>query len=135
MHTIEHPIFDLEPDHDKVLWPEDRQDDFTRSFKSEGSLRGVKRLDDGNYAGVLRLAFTVAIVHGLTRGGMYTTRYCFSSLQDCLAAYEGLTSLAQEPEGWIAARPQDKQDRKNSLKAEAERVISLRARGIDPCSF
>lgn len=88
-----------------ILCPPDQQDEFTAWMLSkEGGFRGAKRLPDGTYAGVMKLAFTTAIAMQV-KGLLYGDRYCFDEYGDCLMAFSKLKSHLDEPVGWIASRP------------------------------
>lgn len=93
----------------EVLRPADQQDDFTVWMlkENEGIYIGAKRLPDGTYAGIMRLAFTEAIALGVSRTCPAEKRYCYDrgSFADILIAFDKLTSFEDEPTGWIASRP------------------------------
>jgi hypothetical protein len=91
----------------EALRPAALQDEFTAWMLKEdgGGYIGARRLPDGSYAGVLRLAFTYGLCLGVDRGCPATKRYCFEHIYDCLIAFEQLTSSDDEPVGWVASRP------------------------------
>lgn len=82
-----------------------QQDDFTKWMRSDASFVGAKRLADGTYAGVLPLMFTHAICLGVTPLCAYQKRFCYEDTVVCLHEFSQLTSFDDEPEGWIARRP------------------------------
>lgn len=92
-----------------ILCPADQQDDFTAWMlkENEGIYIGAKKLPDGTYAGVMKLAFTEAICLGVTYDCPATKRYCYDpgSFVDLLAAFDKLTSFNDDPVGWVASRP------------------------------
>lgn len=92
-----------------IMRPADQQDDFTRWMLSEneGIFIGAKRLADGTYAGIMKLAFTEAICLGVTRDIPAEKRYCYepSNFTGMLVAFHRLTSFDDEPTGWRSARP------------------------------
>lgn len=93
---------------DEVLNPTgpDQQDEFTRWLRGpEAQFLGAKRLPDGSYAGVVRLAFTCAICLGPTYEDAYQRRFCYENIQALLHEYQKLTSINDTPEGWVARRP------------------------------
>lgn len=93
----------------ELMRPKDQQDDFTAWMlkENEGIYIGAKRLPDGSYAGIMKLAFTEAICLGVTRDCPAEKRYCFhpSNFTDMLLAFYKLKSQNDEPAGWISARP------------------------------
>lgn len=82
------------------------QDAFTEWMRGEASFIGAKRLPDGTYAGVMSLLFTHAICLGVTPMLAYRKRYCYEDASACLHEYEQLQAFDDEPEGWVARRPQ-----------------------------
>lgn len=120
-NQAEHPLPHGAPvDHIKnVLCPPDRQDDITATLL-EGGYVGAKKLEDGSYAVVQRLFSTAAIGLGVDCFGMINNRYCFKDLQDCLSAWEELKTRNDEPEGWIARRPERPEDK----EAEFQRTLA-----------
>lgn len=90
-----------------ILRPADQQDELTEWLCSEeGGFLGAKRLPDGTYAGVLQLAFTVAVCLGVSRNTVATKRFCFEHpITNCLYAYERITSIKDTPTGWVSSRP------------------------------
>lgn len=93
---------------DEVLNPAGpgAQDEFTDWMRAEASFIGAKRLPDGTYVGVLRLLFTNAICIGVTPVLAYRKRFCYEDTSACLHEYERLQAFDDEPEGWVARRPQ-----------------------------
>lgn len=95
----------------RVMNPPDQQDEFTIRMRSdEMTFRGAKRLEDGTYVGILRLAFTWAICIGTDAWTPAKRRYCFEQLSDCLSEYAKITTGEDVPEGWIARRPKPDSD-------------------------
>lgn len=90
-----------------ILKPPGQQDDFTHWMLTQnlGIYIGAKKLPDGTYAGVMKLAFTDAICLGVTPTDPAQKRYCYSSFADMLVAFHKLTSYSDEPTGWISSRP------------------------------
>lgn len=116
----------------QVLCPPDRQDAITESLLSSGYV-GAKKLDDGSYAVVQRLYSTAAIGLGVDHLGMISNRYCFRNLGDCLAEWEGLKSRSDEPEGWIARRPERPEDKEREFQRSlAEFRAREAAKGNEP---
>jgi hypothetical protein len=96
---------ELSPAVQKILRPADRQDEMTAWLLKEDCYLGAKRLDDGSYAVFMRLAFTHAIALGCDRFS-WLRRFCYSDLNLCLGAFEELKTKDDQPEGWIARRPE-----------------------------
>lgn len=89
-----------------LMNPPDQQDDFTRKLHQwEYGFVGAKRLEDGTYVGLRRLAFTLAICIGVTETDTFKRRYCFSDITLCIDEYVKITTGDDIPEGWIARRP------------------------------
>ena len=86
-----------------VLFPPDRQDDFTDWLRDECGYIGTKRLDDGSYAAIMPLITTIAIAFDVDKTG-YGARYCFEDTATCLAELEQITCRTYVPKGWIAKR-------------------------------
>ena len=86
--------------------PADRQDAFTQWMRTEARFLAAKKLDDGTYAGILPLLFTHAICIGVTEITAYAKRYCFDDGPTCLHEWSKLSQFTDEPEGWIARRPE-----------------------------
>jgi hypothetical protein len=83
-----------------------QQDDFTGWMRSNSArFVGAKRLPDGTYAGVLALMYTYAICLGVTRETAYQKRFCYTDTATCLHEYSQLSSINDEPAGWVARRP------------------------------
>lgn len=97
------PLVSLED----LLNPPDCQDENTDLIRAMGAgvYEGVKRLPDGSYAVLMRLCFTHAIALGVTGSGI-TTRFCYSDRTAILHEWENLQTKDDEPEGWIARRPE-----------------------------
>lgn len=92
-----------------ILRPAAQQDEFTTWMldnEANGGLYiGAKKLPDGTYAGVIKLAFTEAICLGVTRDCAAEKRYCYDQLGNLLIAFHQLKSFNDEPTGWLSARP------------------------------
>lgn len=71
----------------------------------------VRVLPDGTIAGLVELMFTTGLCMGLNETS-WQKRYCFEQRSDAMDALQGLTSLTDEPSGWIARRPQDPCDQR-----------------------
>ena len=123
-------------DHVKLaLCPPDRQDAVTEQLLGpDGGYVGAKRLDDGSYAVVQRLYATAAIGLGVI-DGMITNRYCFSDLNHCLSAWEQLKSQTDEPEGWIARRPERSEDKEREFQRTLAAFRAREALKGDDSSF
>lgn len=95
----------------EVLRPAEQQDEFTAWMlnKDGGAYLGAKRLPDGTYAGILQLAFTYGLCLGVDKGCPATTRYCFPELIDCLHQFDLLVSSDDQPVGWVASRPKQRE--------------------------
>lgn len=66
----------------------------------------IRILPDGTYAGISRLAFTVAVYTGLTDIS-WSRRFCYQNLNDAKAGLEQLEAWNSEPEPvYIARRPE-----------------------------
>jgi hypothetical protein len=89
-----------------LLNPPDCQDEMTARIRAMGGdvYEGVKRLPDGSYAVLMRLAFTHAIALGVDVMG-YSTRFCFEDRTAILHEWENLHTKHDEVKGWIARRP------------------------------
>lgn len=84
----------------------DQQDEFTEWMRSgEAGFAGAKRLPDGSYAGVRPLLYTHAICLGVTRDVAYQKRFCYEDATACLQEYAQLSSVSDEPAGYVARRP------------------------------
>ncbi|MDX9668721.1 hypothetical protein [Pseudomonas sp. P8_250] len=96
----------------EILNPPDQQDDFTAWCRRDDAYQmyGAKRLSDGTYVGVIKLAYTFAICMGVTRESLLEKRYCFRELGDCLHEYSKLNRFEDEPGCWNASRPPAKED-------------------------
>lgn len=123
LNHANHPLPAGAPvDHIKnALCPPDRQDDMTAMLLGPNcGYVGAKKLDDGSYAVVQRLYATAAIGLGVDCFGMISNRYCFEDLHACLSAWEELKTRNDEPEGWIARRPERPEDK----EAEYQRTLA-----------
>lgn len=119
LEGMNHPLknVDSQSPVQKIMNPGDLQDDFTRQIlHPDYGFIGAKRLPDGGYAGMLRLMRTVAIAMDIRDSGCFQRRYCFEDLNSCLAAYEGLKTRDDVPEGWIARRPELPEDAERKHK-------------------
>lgn len=65
----------------------------------------VRRLPDGTIVGLNRLIYTHALYVGLDATS-YRRRYCYENLVDAIGAVQEMTSGEDEPQGWIARRPE-----------------------------
>ncbi len=83
-----------------------QQGEFTEWMRgAQARFIGAKRLEDGSYAGVVRLINTHAICLGVTPGQPFQKRFCFEDISACLHEYSQLKSSHDEPSGWVARRP------------------------------
>jgi hypothetical protein len=123
LNEAKHPLpFGAPVDHIKQsLRPPEQQDEITEYLLGpDCGFVGAKRLEDGSYAVVQRLFATAAIGLGVEQNGMFSTRYCFEDLHACLSAWDELKSCKDEPEGWIARRPERAEDK----EAEYQRTLA-----------
>lgn len=87
--------------------PSEQQDSFTEQLLAEdGGFVLAKKLEDGTYVGVTRLMFTLALCIGITPTTMYVKRFCFNDAAACMEEYANIKTKDDEPEGWIARRPE-----------------------------
>lgn len=115
----------------EVLRPPEQQDEFTKwLLTTDGGYIGAKLLADGEYAGIMNLAFTHGLCIGIDRDGFYMRRYCFQSLQDCLQAFLRVESIDSEPVGWLARRPQYLEAQFNSMHSAPLDGTVIRAAGF-----
>ncbi len=63
-----------------------------------------RQLPDGSWAGLIPLLYTTGLCLGIGEMG-YRYRFCFERREDAMVALENLTSMDDEPTGWIARRP------------------------------
>lgn len=95
----------------EVLRPPDQQDEFTAwMLTKDGGFVGAKKLPDGTYAGVVKLAFTDGICLDITQGGFCGRRFCYDHLGDCLVAFDKIVSKHDDPIGWVASRPKPQEE-------------------------
>lgn len=71
-------------------------------FLDQGYLE-VRKLDDGNYIGLGKLIFTTAIYVDLDAIG-YHKRYCFKDSDVAKREFEKMSSVEDEPTGYLAKR-------------------------------
>jgi hypothetical protein len=69
-----------------------------------------RRLDDGTYIALARLAFTVGLFVGVGPITPYKRRYCFDNLNDAATAFIDMETGDDVPTGWIARRPELPED-------------------------
>lgn len=81
------------------------QDAFTRRMVEQGLFVFCRKLEDGTYIGLCRLAFTVGLCIGITESSMFERRYCYENIGDALFEYDHMTTGKHLPIGWIARRP------------------------------
>lgn len=90
--------------------------------ESAGSYLRYRVLEDGSLAILCRLAFTKAIMVGVTYQEPYERRYCFEDFALAEAEFEALTHKGHVPNGFIATRPPGPQQVPTDSKAwEADR--------------
>jgi hypothetical protein len=77
--------------------------DLLRTVREE--YQWVRVLDDGSIAAVGRLVTTTAVYLGMNRYG-WERRYCYTDLIQALEVLYALKSEDDEPEGWVARRPE-----------------------------
>ena len=70
----------------------------------------VRQLPDGSFAALSSLMFTTGLYLGVSRWG-YERRYCYEDCELAQAAFYALKSEDDDPEGWIARRPETPEDR------------------------
>lgn len=129
-NDADHPLpFGKPVDHIKnALCPPDQQDDMTAQLLSpDCGYLGAKKLEDGSYAVIQRLFSTAAIGLGVDCYGMISNRYCFRDLSDCLAAWDELKSCSDEPEGWIARRPERPEDKEAEYQRSLAKFLAQEA--------
>lgn len=85
--------------------------------ESGGSYLRYRVLDDGSLAILCRLAFTKAIMVGVTDIDPYERRYCFEDFALAEAEFEALTHKGHIPNGFIATRPQGPQQEPTNYEA------------------
>lgn len=97
---------------DNLMNPPGQQDAFTQRMRDEFEFFGAKRLADGTYVGLKRLAFTTAICIGTDEYTPQKRRYCYESgnFTQCIEEFAKLTTGDDTPEGWIARRPKPPSD-------------------------
>jgi hypothetical protein len=78
-------------------------DDKFRLFLIENEYQAARKLPDGTWAGLIRLAFTTGLCIGLTDTG-WTRRFCYENLTDALGALQDLQAWDDEPEPLYVAR-------------------------------
>lgn len=81
-------------------------DEQLEEFRRQNEYRRVRRLPDGSVTFLQDLAFTRAILLGSDVLTSYTRRYCFENRAWADREFALLTSKDDEPEGWIATRPE-----------------------------
>lgn len=91
-------------DIEAILNPPAQQDDFTRDLLEMG-YSAAKRLPDGSYAVLDRLLTTTAICLGVDGTG-WERRFCYQDTAQCIHEWIALQTRHDEPEGWIARRPE-----------------------------
>lgn len=97
------PLYNLEN-------PPDQQDEFTERMRSEFGFFGAKRLADGTYVGLMKLAFATAICIGTDEMTPQKRRYCYTDFTQCIHEFVNITTGDDVPEGWIARRPKPPSD-------------------------
>lgn len=114
-----------------ILRPPDQQDEHTKwMLTTDGGYIGAKLLADDSYAGIMNLAFTHGLCMGVDRDGSYSRRYCFQNFVDCLIEFSKLTSLENEPTGWLARRPQFLESQFNSMHSAPRDGTIIRVAGF-----
>jgi hypothetical protein len=74
-------------------------------IKERGEYEHVRMLEDGTIIGLGRLMYTVALFVNMDLTG-YEKRYCFKDPALAVKAYQTMQKGDDEPEGWIARRPE-----------------------------
>jgi hypothetical protein len=80
----------------------DRDDEMIKLLYREG-YQGVKRLETGQYAGIMRMFYTAGLFVGLDESG-YKTRYCYETMSEATAALLIWDGQGDPPGGWIKAK-------------------------------
>lgn len=74
-------------------------------IKKAWNFHAIRQLEDGTVVAFGPLIFTVAIYIDVYETG-WSKRFCFDDAGLAKAQFESLISGDQEPQGWIARRPQ-----------------------------
>jgi hypothetical protein len=74
-------------------------------LKDMGDYQQLRLLEDGTIIGLRPLMFSTALFVNMDLTG-YETRYCFKHEAEALAAFQAMKTGDDEPEGWIARRPE-----------------------------
>lgn len=74
-------------------------------IKELGEYKAVRKLEDGTIIGLGLLFYTVALYVNMDLCG-FEKRYCFDDPQKAIDAYNNMKTGDDEPEGWIAKRPE-----------------------------
>lgn len=72
-------------------------------FFADNGYTHVRQLPDGTWAGLVSLIYTTGLCVGLTEIG-WTRRFCFEDRKMAISELAKLTSVDDEPVGWIARR-------------------------------
>lgn len=80
-------------------------EELAQSLKDENDYLDVKVLPDGSIAILMELLFTRAICLGVNRYG-WTNRFCFADKALATQRFSELQSEDDEPQGYIARRPE-----------------------------
>ena len=76
-----------------------------REIVEENECIDGRVLPDGSIATLIRLITTVAICLGVTREG-WSRRFCYSDPILAIKVFYSLETEDDEPEGWVARRPE-----------------------------
>jgi hypothetical protein len=80
-------------------------DELLEVLKNEG-YRDVRRLPNGELAGLLRFLWTTGLCVGLDRSG-YRTRFCYEGWNDALQALDAWDGEGFPPGWWIKEKPEN----------------------------
>lgn len=87
--------------------PTQMSDDEFQAFLEENEYTNIRKLPDGTWAALIRLAFTIGMCTGLTEYGL-ERRFCYENLAEALGALQALNAWDEEPEKtYVARRPKN----------------------------
>lgn len=81
--------------------------------------QGVKRLPNGDYAGIMRMFYTAGLFTGLDESG-YKTRYCYETMSEAMAALLIWDGEGDPPGGWIKAKGEGRDQLNPNLSREGK---------------
>jgi hypothetical protein len=98
----------------------DQKDDTLIERLTREGYQGVKRLESGEYAGVLRMIYTAGLFVGLDDDG-YRMRYCYGAMSEATAALLLWDGQGDPPGGWIKAKGLGRDQLNPKLREDASR--------------